>query len=395
MREHGLLRNVYTTLPGDVLAADASTSATSITVEAGDDFDDDGGEFLITRASDGVSEVLAFSAKSDEAQDGTVVITCDALGYDYDAGDAVAVYPTDREWWAQVLLPDDEETAEALIPLALRGRIPLGERAPGSEEAVAIELIGLDWWICDMMGVDPVDDGSFTERATVQVADSHVASVFDDCFYRSGDVGYSGGVDGAFLHAVSGAGISPLSGVNSTRPGMLALKTGTDTAGAAALLSADVTCWPFAYSDFVGSHVFEVAFRLPNLSATGEKYKVHSGWGDQLDGGSAAAGSFMGWYYCHTDNGANWLAVADEFSAITFDTGVAADTDWHRFRIEIEDPRVRWYIDDVLMVDEAPGIPDFGGLLPASIVKHTGTTDRRLYLDYYRYTFRLDADLAR
>ena len=82
-----------------------------------------------------------------------------------------------------------------------------------------------------------------------------------------------------------------------------------------------------------------------------------AGFGRILSPGHINDGAII--YYA-SDFSPNWIASSYDIAIENTDTGVAADTDWHVFHIEITATAVTFYIDDALVATHTVQIPDAG-----------------------------------
>ena len=153
--EYGRIVSVDVITLGDNLAADASSGATTITVEDAADFDEDGGQLLLN----GV--VYTYAACDDDT--GVISGLDPTLAAAAVEGDDVSVYDplyaivaTDKV--AQVAVIGDDGSVDMLecaVALHLVDKLEEGVRG-GKGESVKIELDGGEWLVVDIGGLsDP------------------------------------------------------------------------------------------------------------------------------------------------------------------------------------------------------------------------------------------------
>lgn len=102
-------------------------------------------------------------------------------------------------------------------------------------------------------------------------------------------------------------------------------------------------------------------------------------------------GSIVGFSFSGSDSPANWFATTRNSMSAggqRTDTGVAADTDWHTFRIlsNSDATSVNFYIDGVLVATNTIDIPTDQSLYCVlGIGNTTELVDRNLLIDYYSF----------
>jgi len=154
--EQGIVVSVAEVVMGDELAADAAAGAVQLVLVDAVDFDEDGGQAVI-----GGETVTYLSADLDTD---TLALAAALVG-SYVAGEPVTVYPEARERVATVQLDVDGEAIAARVPHALYDRIPEGTR--DVPDRVTLTNDGGEWVIADVLGQEPVVDGSFIDPATI------------------------------------------------------------------------------------------------------------------------------------------------------------------------------------------------------------------------------------
>lgn len=155
--EQGTVVNVFETTIGDELAVDAPPGSTSITLVDAVDFDEEGGTALVA------DELVTYD--SADLDTDTLALSAPLAG-SYLAGDSVLVQPASYERTAVVELDEgDGEAIDARVPHALYDRIPEGTR--DVSESVSLVLDGGEWVIEDIIGQQPLVDGSFIDVDTL------------------------------------------------------------------------------------------------------------------------------------------------------------------------------------------------------------------------------------
>jgi len=143
---------------GGELLEDAPIGATVLPLVDAVDFNEDGGTLLLG------TETLGYT--SADLEDDTITLTT-PTAVAHLAGDEVLVFPYTVERLAEVELDPDGESVEARVPHGLYDRIPEGTR--DISEAVALSDDSGDWVITDVLGQEPVVDGSFIDSETVEL----------------------------------------------------------------------------------------------------------------------------------------------------------------------------------------------------------------------------------
>lgn len=156
--EHGIVVEVREVVAGDELAADVLAGATSLSLGDAVDFNEDGGLLLLG------SEVLTYTSADLETD--TVTLAVGPVA-GHSAGDPVQPYPTIRERLAVVDLGDDGDAVSCRVPHSLYDRLPEGIRDELDPEAVSVVLDGSEWVVSDVMGRQPLVDGSYLDPTTV------------------------------------------------------------------------------------------------------------------------------------------------------------------------------------------------------------------------------------
>jgi hypothetical protein len=191
--------------------------------------------------------------------------------------------------------------------------------------------------------------------------------------------------------ATSGAGASfSAEDTSSGRVGIGNCRTGTDTTGLSAVITAGN-----AVLFGGGRHRLRWDVQLNALSDGTDTYTARVGF---LDSGTAEPTDGAYFRYSHSINGGEWQCVTRAAGVETVeDSNIAASTDWVTLEIEVHptlDPnlsgtRVRFFINGALVATNTTNIPSGANLtgLGASIVKSAGTTGREMRLDLMAYSF--------
>lgn len=151
----GVIDTVYTQPVGSVLAADATTGDSTVTVDDMADFDEEIGGTLSIGGT--TSTYTVTDADTGGLTLGTT-LTADAA-----EGDRVNVWDTglDRaavETRAQVALPGsqaNDDYIDATVAQALAVQLEVGMRDPGTGESVTVVQRGLEWTVTDIRGKQP------------------------------------------------------------------------------------------------------------------------------------------------------------------------------------------------------------------------------------------------
>lgn len=206
--------------------------------------------------------------------------------------------------------------------------------------------------------------------------------IFEECFYRANASAppiYAGGVIEQVANSATHSAGTP----SSNHPGVIDLNTGSNTAGRATLVQVTP-------SDqiVVGGGIirFDAVLKLSALSDGTNTYSVRTGLGTSINAGDAD-GIYL--RYTHGTNSGKWQGVCRlSGSESTVDTGITADTSFHRlgFVINAAANSVQFRVDgsDVGSPATTNIISAATRMTPATIVKSAGGTSRTLSIDYYR-----------
>lgn len=169
-------------------------------------------------------------------------------------------------------------------------------------------------------------------------------------------------------------------------------QTGSTATGYAGIGSSAVDMVSFGARAFR----FVAIAKLVNLSDGTNSYRAWIGFADRRNATNATDGVYFS--YTHNVGGGNWQAetYSNNLTAGPFDTGIAADTNWHRFEISVDKAaaQIRFWIDGALVYSAGAGSPSGTARatgVSVQIAKSLGTTTRSLYVD----KMTLEMDTAR
>jgi hypothetical protein len=165
------------------------------------------------------------------------------------------------------------------------------------------------------------------------------------------------------------------------RVGVLESSTAAVATASAGIGTAGVDNVVFGFAE----HRFTAVCKIPTLSAAAQRFSVFIGFSDVRTTTGTDSVSF---YYNDSLNSGKWMADIRSNSTTLgpFDTGIIADTNWHRYEITVnaDGTSAAFYIDGKLVYMASSGIPK--GTARATgvstyIVKSIGTTARTLLTD--------------
>lgn len=157
----GLIRDVSIEVAGSSLAADAAISATVLYLDDASDFNESGGIVSIN--------AVIYNYSSADLDADTITLAS-PLAVAAELGFPIHVSPAAMEKRASVLFNGTDDTISVRVPHNLYDRIPEGIRVVGTEESVALEDLGSaggEWVISDIIGKEPLIDGSYLIPETV------------------------------------------------------------------------------------------------------------------------------------------------------------------------------------------------------------------------------------
>lgn len=165
------------------------------------------------------------------------------------------------------------------------------------------------------------------------------------------------------------------------RVGVLESSTASVATASAGIGTAGVDNVVFGFAE----HRFTAVCKIPTLSAAAQRFSVFIGFSDVR---TTTGTDSVCFYYNDSLNSGKWMADIRSNSTTLgpFDTGITADTNWHRYEITVNaaGTSAAFYIDGNLVYTASSGIPT--GTARATgvstyIVKSIGTTARTLLTD--------------
>ena len=199
---------------------------------------------------------------------------------------------------------------------------------------------------------------------------------------------------GIWVSGISGAAALIQDTVGyTTRPGVIALVTGTTTTGYATLYAAYAAMQNIAFGG--GTYTFESDVYIDSLSTVGEEYILRLGFGDNLNADFVDGVYFE---YDRLGSGNNWFLCSSSNSArtkvdSTIPVGAAG---WIRLKIIVNANAsiADMYINNSLCYHLNTNIPSGSGRELTSLiqlVKSAGTTPRTVRVDWIWLHFDLTA----
>jgi hypothetical protein len=158
MIEHGLVRSVQAMHLGSFVSAAASSGATSLVVESILDFNEAGGELTLNG--------VTYPYSSADYTTNTITLASGLTGAAA-VSDRVGLSPVTVETTALVEMTGVEDPIRARVPHTLVDRMAEGIRVEGQEESVQLKLEDGDYTVLDVIGKDPVVDGSYIDPSTL------------------------------------------------------------------------------------------------------------------------------------------------------------------------------------------------------------------------------------
>lgn len=159
MSEHGVIMAVKDIVNGDVLAANVSAGATSITLEDSIMFKEGSGTGYIKSDDDNIREFFTYTSLDPDTE---VLTLSNGLQNSFLAGDEVVVLPETAVRYADVQLSgyDDEAVVRARVPFHMLPFIPLGTRDQYTQEpeSVSIKEMRGEWVVEELIGFIPTAD---------------------------------------------------------------------------------------------------------------------------------------------------------------------------------------------------------------------------------------------
>lgn len=197
---------------------------------------------------------------------------------------------------------------------------------------------------------------------------------------------FFGNLNNAFWNITGTGAVSPNNSsfpAIAGHPGVWALQDNASATGTAAISLGNNT----SGSMFLGSGAISMTWiaKLSALSDAIDTYSSRMGFVN-----SFVAGVTEGCYftYTHGTNSGKWQIITVSGGvATTSDSGIAADTNYHSFRIEVNAgaTSVSFYIDDV-QTSNSPSVTNIPTVIlypSAAFLKTVGTTRRALIVDAF------------
>jgi hypothetical protein len=165
------------------------------------------------------------------------------------------------------------------------------------------------------------------------------------------------------------------------RVGILESSTAAVATASAGIGTAGVDNVVFGFAE----HRFMAVCKIPTLSTSAQRFSVFIGFSDVR---TTTGTDSVCFYYNDSLNSGKWMAdIRSNGTTLgPFDTGITADTNWHRYEITVNaaGTAAAFYIDGKLVYTATSGLPS--GTSRATgvstfIVKSIGTTARTLLTD--------------
>lgn len=134
---------------------------------------------------------------------------------------------------------------------------------------------------------------------------------------------------------------------------------------------------------------FEWRVKIGVLGAANPNYTMYIGC--SKDSGSTPGPDAIYFKYNYATNSGNWQIESVRFGSgtSTGNTGTAADTNWHRYKIVINSAgnSAAFYIDDVQVTNSplTSNLPPTGQIPYIYVTNSSGTNQKDFYIDYFYY----------
>jgi hypothetical protein len=168
--------------------------------------------------------------------------------------------------------------------------------------------------------------------------------------------------------------------VGASEPGIFVVGTGSTSSG-----------WHginLGSNNLYGAPIFMCEWRIKLISANNASDQYSCWFG--LHNATTATEPTSGFYFRYTPDDTHWVAAcANGGAPNTAATDVAADTDFHRFRITSDGSGVaRFYIDDTQKAMLLSSLPTTNRYTPNVMIrKSLGTVARNVRVDYFALRF--------
>lgn len=170
------------------------------------------------------------------------------------------------------------------------------------------------------------------------------------------------------------------------RPGVVTMRVGTSTAAACTQIMGSLAAPNFLLPS--GQWEMLAALRMAQLSDVTNDFTFEFGAINQTNAQTAPTAGV--WFsYNHALNGGNWTANVGGSVQNNYNTGLAADLNWHEFSIRgIGVSEIAFYIDGALVAgttttNEIPSQSTQLTVHAPRIRKSAGGVTRDFYIDYF------------
>lgn len=172
-------------------------------------------------------------------------------------------------------------------------------------------------------------------------------------------------------------------------PGVARLFVNTAASGYASIMTEQRQ---IVFDATVAQHTYESMIALAQTATVSEDFTFAHGFGDNILSSNIVQGAYF--LYDRANKGANWWAVtANGTGSYTYsDTGVAADTSWHKFGVLVDTSgNAKYYIDGVLKATISTNLPSasYPTNIALDLYKTAGSSDKNVYIDYVYYEPKL------
>lgn len=233
------------------------------------------------------------------------------------------------------------------------------------------------------------DDGDPNEVGPSEWNDLHLADISlgtesrDECWFQATTDRHDGNVG----QVVTGTAAATSAGTaDSGHPGVIRCSSGSTASGQCALGGAGSPGLILGGGEYRQATVFKIIA----LSDGTQSFRCRIGLVDAF--ASNPATNEVVFRYTHSVNSGMWQAVTRAAGSETVsDTGVTADTNWHRYEIVVNADRteVKFYIDGTLVATSSATIPSAPVTqVVGQIQKTLGSTARTVDIDAYYWQHR-------
>ena len=165
---HGRVQAVHKDYVGAYLVANAGIGATTLLVDDLSCFEDTGGVVQLTDGVNTETDILYTGLDYDLVS----LLGVSGVSNAYALDDTtVRPYPLHPQVFAEVQLEGEDEAVQARVGMALIPLLPLGFRDLNStSESVDVANDGEEYVVVDILGTDPIGDGSYLDPLTIPPA---------------------------------------------------------------------------------------------------------------------------------------------------------------------------------------------------------------------------------